>query len=81
MAFDNYEDTLTSFRSFSKSSSSAPMMLMAGFELRAPNTPRWEEENKTIRTSSREYNVLSLSDVMDSRCAKRNTKAQTDRQT
>lgn len=50
---------LTSFRSFSKSSSSAPMMLMAGLEHWAPNTPcygeikgrrRWggDEEIKTI---------------------------------
>lgn len=35
--------SLTSFRSFSKSSSSAPMMLMAGLEHWAPNTPRYGE--------------------------------------
>ena len=57
--------SLTSFKSFSKSSSSAPMMLMAGLEHGAPDKPHYRErerENKTIRETlcaTHFFNVLN----------------------
>ena len=65
------------------------MMLMAGFELRAPNTPRWEEEEEERRQDVKEAQSgtycerhHSLARVMDLQpCSERHTDRQTDGQT